>query len=119
MRCLQYPRALTRASLYGEEAFHYDCELENQAIRSDNNGNPDSLKNSKSHCSTRVFEWMSDTWTEFVNSGSYKQGSVTEPLDSGCFLDYSDASDNSDIESGWDDLDIPCKLSSVSSQCGS
>ncbi|KAI1144633.1 hypothetical protein F5Y05DRAFT_33776 [Hypoxylon sp. FL0543] len=119
MQCLQHPRALTLVSLNDRETFSYDGELEDESFRSNRNGNSLAPIDSKLSCSTRRFEWMCDAWSEFVNCGCCKPGSITAMSDceEEAHGEYCSSSehDNLDSDSDWDDLDIPCEPTRASS----
>ncbi|KAK6953208.1 hypothetical protein Daesc_005508 [Daldinia eschscholtzii] len=74
--------------------------------------------NLNGHCPPRVFEWMKDTWNEFVDSGCCKPRSITAVPENndGIYDETLPAKEqnNSEIDSDWDDLDIPYASSSTS-----
>ncbi|KAI1094596.1 hypothetical protein F5B19DRAFT_18084 [Rostrohypoxylon terebratum] len=120
MKCLQHPRSLTLTTLHGEEAFYYDSEIEDEHIHSKNNGNSSKYAGVKSSCSSTVFEWMTDAWTEFTDCCCWcKTTSITALSDSECGAPDEESSSNgqgnSDDDWDWDDFDTPCKQKSQSS----
>ncbi|KAI2639502.1 hypothetical protein GGS26DRAFT_271142 [Hypomontagnella submonticulosa] len=122
MQFLQHPRTLTWASLYDHQGFHHDAELAEQSVHSSNNGeHPKSIDPSGDSCPTRMFEWMKETWSDFVESECCKPGSITalpedgdNGADESCTSSLSissetSSSSDSDSDSGWDDTDVPYK----------
>ncbi|KAI1643402.1 uncharacterized protein F4817DRAFT_254428 [Daldinia loculata] len=118
LQFLRHPRTLTWTSLYGHQAFHYDAELEERSVRSNYNGTSNRPTNPKSYCPPRVFEWMKETWSEFVDSGCCKPRSITTLSDNedGTYNEsvFTKEQDGSETDSDWDDLDMPCVPSSTS-----
>ncbi|KAI0849341.1 hypothetical protein F5Y00DRAFT_261479 [Daldinia vernicosa] len=111
LQFLRHPRTLTWTDLHGHQAFHYDAELEERSIKSNYNGTFNRPINPKSSCPPRVFEWMKDTWGEFVDSGCCKPRSIIALPDSG-EITYDESrlakeQDSLEIDSDWDDLDMP------------
>ncbi|KAI1375769.1 hypothetical protein F4677DRAFT_100365 [Hypoxylon crocopeplum] len=113
MQFLENPKTLTWATLQGHQTFHYDSELEEQPIRSNNNGACIGSTSSKSCCPHWLFEWMKDGWCDFVRSRCCIPGSIMALPDDGdrsavAVVGYSNngrCDANSDSE--WDDLGIP------------
>ncbi|KAI1654427.1 hypothetical protein F4813DRAFT_208520 [Daldinia decipiens] len=112
LQFLRHPRTLTWTSLYDHQAFHYDAEIEERSVRSNYNGTSNRPINPKSSCSPRIFEWMKDTWSEFVDSGCCKPRSITAlPDNENSTYDesyFTKEQAGSEIDSDWDDLDMPC-----------
>ncbi|KAI1448372.1 hypothetical protein F5Y02DRAFT_305519 [Annulohypoxylon stygium] len=120
MKCLQHPRTLTLTTLHGEEAFYYDSEIEDEHIHSKSNGDTSKYANAKPSCSSTVFEWMTDAWTEFTDCCCWcKTTSITALSDSEGDPPGEDGSTigqgNSDDDWDWDDFDTPCEQKSQSS----
>ncbi|KAI0382669.1 hypothetical protein F5Y04DRAFT_41552 [Hypomontagnella monticulosa] len=132
MQFLQHPRTFTWADRYDKQGFHRDVDLDEQPVRSNSNGkHPESADPFGNYCPPRVFEWMKESWDDFIDSGCCKPGSITalpddeddgddeddedDRADKRCTSSESDVSKDSDTDSDWDDVDIPFKPASTSS----
>ncbi|KAI2601787.1 hypothetical protein GGR54DRAFT_53904 [Hypoxylon sp. NC1633] len=122
MKFLQHPRALTRVTINDHQAFYYDDELEEALVCSNDNGTIVRSTSTKSCCPQRLFEWMTDSWSDFTKIGCHKRGSITTLPDLGdeypsknCLGNKIEDPDN---DSEWDDLDIPCTPSNQSGHGG-
>ncbi|KAI0013933.1 hypothetical protein F4779DRAFT_613215 [Xylariaceae sp. FL0662B] len=117
LQFLRFPRTLTGATILGDDAFYYDMDLEDQHVRSMHNGGPSTSTHTSSRRST-TFQWIQDTWKEFLDKGSYKPEKVialasdadgdseVEPMD---YCTDIDPHDGAASDSDWDDFDIPCR----------
>ncbi|OTB17687.1 hypothetical protein K445DRAFT_20157 [Daldinia sp. EC12] len=118
LQFLRHPKTLTRTSLYDQQAFFYDTDIEERSIRSNSNGTFNRPTKLGGRCPPRVFEWMKDTWNEFVDSGCCKPRSITViPENDDATYDEAFSAkerNNSEIDSDWDDLGIPYASSSTS-----
>ncbi|KAI0122637.1 hypothetical protein F4814DRAFT_446577 [Daldinia grandis] len=113
LQFLRYPRTLTRTSLYDHQGFHYDDELEERSVPSTYNGTSNKPISPKLICPPRIFEWMKETWSEFLDSGCYKRRSITTLPDNNDKSRFPKEQDSSETDSDWDDLDIPPVRSST------
>ncbi|KAI1074090.1 hypothetical protein F5B20DRAFT_586620 [Whalleya microplaca] len=118
MKFLQFPRTLSWAAFPGLAGFYYDTDLDGPRVRSMHNGRHTASANAHSRQSL-AFQWIQDTWTEFLRRGTYKFENVTclanDEFDDGGpkneRMDCADGNldDGSCSDSDWDDLDMPCR----------
>ncbi|KAI1505398.1 hypothetical protein F5X99DRAFT_404881 [Biscogniauxia marginata] len=101
MSLFAVPRTLTWARLFGNQAFYYDADLEENCTLFSYEF-PISSKTSRA-CSPHLFGSMVDGWKDFLSRGSYKPGrSIITIPDS-----EDDSDDDLPIDYDWHDCGVP------------
>ncbi|XXG96724.1 Glutamate--tRNA ligase mitochondrial [Hypoxylon texense] len=112
MQFLKHPRTLTWSKSNGRHSFHYDDELEEDIVCSNQNGPCAGSRDFIPPCPPTKFQWMKDAWNDFTAAGSYKPDCViglSDSEDESCDDQSSNDDNDAGNDSEWDDLDIPCK----------